>query len=64
MTKVADTETPSATTITRLGDWLLDNVPELTQALTELFGLPTVAKVLGKAGDAAVQWWKGRVGKR
>jgi len=64
LTKVADGETPSATTITRLGDWLLDNVPELTQALTELFGLPTVAKVLGKAGDAAVQWWKGRLGKR
>ena len=64
LTKVTEGETPSATTISRLGDWLLDNVPELTQALTELFGLPTVAKVLGKAGDAAVQWWKGRLGKR
>jgi CHAT domain len=64
LTKDTDNETPSAATISRLGDLLLDNVPDLTQALTELFGLPTVAKVLGKAGDAALQWWKGRLGKR
>lgn len=61
LTKSA-TETPSASTITRIGDWLLDNVPELAQAVTELFGLPAVAKVLGKAGGAAMQWWQERFG--
>lgn len=61
LTKSA-TETPSASTITRIGDWLLDNVPELAQAVTELFGLPAVAKVLGKTGGAAMQWWQERFG--
>lgn len=60
LTKVDEQETPNAPTITRIGDWLLDNVPELAQAVTELFGLPAVAKVLGKAGEAAVAWWKRR----
>ncbi len=62
LTKTDANETPNANTIRRVGDWLLDNVPELAQAVTELFGLPAVAKVLGKAGDAAVAWWKGRFG--
>lgn len=60
LSKTAEQETPNAGTITRIGDWLLDNVPELAQAVTELFGLPAVAKVLGKAGEAAVQWWQER----
>lgn len=60
LTKIGEQETPNAATITRIGDWLLDNVPELAQAVTELFGLPAVAKVLGKAGEAAVAWWKRR----
>ncbi|MEZ4735333.1 MAG: CHAT domain-containing protein [Caldilineaceae bacterium] len=62
LTKSA-TEIPSAASIIRIGDWLLANVPELTQAVTELFGLPAVAKVLGKAGEAAVQWWRKRFGQ-
>lgn len=62
LTKTAADETPSASTITRIGDWLLDNVPQLAQAVTELFGLPAVAKVLGKAGEVALQWWKKRFG--
>lgn len=60
LSKTAEQETPTASTITRIGDWLLDNVPELAQAVTELFGLPAVAKVLGKAGEAAVDWWQER----
>jgi len=63
LTKTAASEIPNASTISRIGDWLLNNVPELAQAVTELFGLPAVAKVLGKAGDAAVAWWNERFGK-
>jgi len=64
LTKTEEGQTPNADTITRIGDWLLDNVPELAQALTELFGLPAVGRVLGKAGEAATQWWKKRVALR
>ncbi len=63
LTKTADSETPNASTISRVGDWLLANVPELAQAVTELFGLPAVAKVLAKAGEAALAWWQERFGK-
>lgn len=62
LTKTGADETPNANTITRVGDWLLDNVPELVQALTELFGLPAVGRVLGKAGESAVAWLRKRFG--
>ena len=60
LTKTEESQTPSASTITTIGDWLLDNVPELTQALAELFGLPAVGRVLGKAGESAVAWLRKR----
>ena len=60
LSKTEPGEAPSGSTIQRVGDWLLDNVPELTQAITELFGLPAVGKILSKAGDAAVDWWRER----
>ena len=63
LTKTGEDETPNASTITRVGDWLLDNVSELTQALAELFGLPAVGRVLGKAGESAVAWWRQRFGQ-
>ena len=44
LTKTGADETPNATTITRVGDWLLNNVPEIGQALTELFGMPAVGR--------------------
>ncbi len=60
LTKTEEGETPSASTITRVGDWLLDNVPEIAEALTSLFATPAVGKVVGKAGEAAVSWVKKR----
>ncbi len=60
LNKTESGETPSGSTIQRVGDWLLDNVPELTQAITELFGLPAVGKILNKAGGAVVDWWRER----
>jgi len=62
LTKTGADEMPNASTITRVGDWLLDNVPELTQALTELFGMPAVGRVIAKAGDSAVAWLRRRFG--
>lgn len=64
LTKTGDDDRPDANTITRLGDWLLDNAPEIAQALAELFGLPAVGRVLGKAGEGAVAWVRRRFGRR
>ena len=55
LTKTEDEE-PDGEQITKIGDWLLENAPEITQALTELFGMPAVGRLLAKAGGAAVEW--------
>ncbi|MDQ5850570.1 MAG: CHAT domain-containing protein [Chloroflexota bacterium] len=62
LTKTEEGETPSASTITQVGDWLLDNVPQIAEALLSLFATPAVGKVVGKAGEAAVGWAKKRFG--
>jgi hypothetical protein len=62
LSKTEASETPSANTITLVGNWLLDNVPELLEALTSLFATPAVGRVIGKAGEAAVAWVKTRFG--
>ena len=62
LTKTDEDETPSANTITQVGNWLLDNVPAIAEALTSLFATPAVGKVVGKAGEVAVKWVKMRFG--
>lgn len=62
LTKTEADETPSASTIVRVGDWLLDNVPQIAEALASVFATPAVGKVVGKAGEAAVSWVKKRFG--
>ncbi len=61
--KASDDDPPAAKSIIRVGDWLLDNVPEITQAISELFGMPAVGRVLGRAGDAAIEWACKRFGR-
>lgn len=63
LSKTGDEEKPSANTITQVGDWLLDNVPDIAEALTGLFATPAVGRIVGRAGQAAVSWVKGRFGK-
>lgn len=63
LAKTGEKETPSANTIIQIGDWLLDNVPEIAGAITSLFATPAVGRVVGKAGEAAVAWLKKRFGK-
>jgi hypothetical protein len=58
--KTEEEQAPSASTITQVGDWLLDNVPEIAEVITGLFATPAVGRVVGKAGEVAVQWLKGR----
>jgi hypothetical protein len=63
LTKTEEGETPSASTITQVGDWLLDNVPQMAEILTSLFATPAVGRVVGKAGEVAVEWVKKRLGR-
>jgi len=63
LAKTEKDEKPSASTITQVGDWLLDSVPQIAEVLTSLFATPAVGKVVGKAGEVAVGWVKQRFGK-
>ncbi len=60
--KLGKDEVPSASTVTQVGNWLLDNVPQLVGALTGLFATPAVGKVVAKAGDVAIAWARQRFG--
>ncbi len=60
LTKIGDDEVPSASTMTQVGDWLLNNVPEMAELLASLFATPAVGKVVGKAGSIAVEWVRRR----
>jgi hypothetical protein len=62
LTKTGNKDTPSATTITRIGDWLLENLPELAGELTGLFTAPAVGKVVATAGSLAMSWVRERFG--
>ena len=64
LTKTGEEETPSASTITQVGDWLLDSLPQIAEVLTGLFATPAVGRVVGKAGEVAVNWVKKRLGKK
>ena len=62
LAKVGDSDRPSANTIVQVGDWLLDNVPQLGVDLQRLFATPAVGRLLGRAGDETVVWAKERFG--
>jgi hypothetical protein len=63
LVKTEKDDKPSASTITQVGDWLLDNVPEIAGTLTSLFATPAVGKIVGMAGEIAVKWVKQRFGQ-
>ncbi len=60
--KTGQDETPNATTITQMSDLLLNSVPQITEALANLFATPAVGRVVAKADEAAVIWVKERFG--
>ena len=63
LAKTEKDEKPSASTITQVGDWLLESVPQIAEPLTSLFATPAVGKVMGKAGETAIDWVRQRFGK-
>ena len=62
LSKTGEEDQPSANTITQVGDWLLDNVPEIAETLTGLFATPAVGRVVGRAGRVAIEWVRRRLG--
>jgi hypothetical protein len=47
---------PDGDMLVKAGDWLLQNLPALTEALGAFFALPAVGRALGAAGQNAVAW--------
>jgi hypothetical protein len=60
--KTGEDEQPNGSLITQMGDLLLNNVPQIAEALTSLFATPAVGRVVGKAGEATIAWVRERFG--
>ena len=60
--KIGSHATPSASTISQVGDWLADNVPPLQNALAALFTAPAVLRVLRQADQPLDAWLQRRFG--
>jgi hypothetical protein len=62
LSKTGDRATPSASTLTLVGDWLLDNAAPLREALGALFAAPAVRRVLARADAPLDAWLQRRFG--
>jgi hypothetical protein len=60
--KVGERATPSASTISQVGDWLADNVAPLQNALAALFTAPAVLRLLRQADTPLDAWLQRRFG--
>jgi hypothetical protein len=60
--KLGARATPSASTISQVGDWLDDNAPPLHDALAALFTAPAVLRVLRQADTPLDAWLQRRFG--
>ena len=47
---------PDGGMVVKAGDWLLQNLPALSEALGAFIALPAVGRALGEAGAAALNW--------
>jgi hypothetical protein len=63
LSKTGPREVPSASTVTLVGDWLLDNLPPLHDALVGLFAAPAVLRALGRADRPLGDWLQRRFGE-
>jgi len=60
LAKTEASETPSASAIVRVGDWLLDHLPQIAARLAGLFATSAVGRVISKAGEPALGWVRSR----
>lgn len=51
-------ESPSGEIIREAGDWLIENIPEIGEALLRLFLPQPVGRILAKASAATIKWVK------
>jgi hypothetical protein len=64
LSKIGPEEIPSASTITQVGDWLLENVPVLKASLTSLFSSKAAFHVISRSGDIGIKWLEERFKER
>jgi hypothetical protein len=62
LTKSGERASPSASTVTLVGDWLLDNVPPLRDGLAALFAAPATRRALARADEPLDKWLVRRFG--
>jgi hypothetical protein len=62
LTKTGAGESPSASTIVEVGDWLLENIPEIRPLLADLFSTPAGQTVLARTGERGMNWAGERFG--
>jgi hypothetical protein len=53
---------PDISRVSRATDWLLDNIPDIAEALLSFFASPAVGRIIGKAGSAGIEWVRRRFG--
>jgi hypothetical protein len=62
LSKTGERAVPSASTITLVGDWLLDNVSSLHGSLAALFAAPATRRALARADAPLDPWLQRRFG--
>jgi len=55
---------PEVSRVSKAVDWLLDNIPDIAEALLSLFASPAVGRIIGKAGTAGIEWAQKRFGSK
>ena len=55
---------PEVSRVSKAVDWLLDNIPDIAEALLSLFASPAVGRIIGKAGAAGIEWAQKRFGSK
>ena len=63
LSKIGDRGVPSASTITLVGDWLLDSLPQLHAPLVALFAAPATRRALARADTPLDAWLRRRFGQ-
>lgn len=63
LAKTGPDATPSANVIAGVGDWLLDNLPQLAAPLAGLLATPAAGRVIARAGEPALGWVRRRFGE-
>ncbi|HEU5098669.1 MAG TPA: hypothetical protein VFU22_06610 [Roseiflexaceae bacterium] len=62
LSKRGERAVPSASTITLVGDWLLDSLPQLRDPLVALFAAPATRRALARADTPLDEWLRRRFG--